>query len=343
MQKLSKQGGVSNKEVIFQLVLHGVVFIFYAFSRNDSKVDLHEVLIFGNLAIAALTINYLLLPKVFYPKKYFVFLGYVLLLVIALIGMEELVIEKIFFPDTRGKTFGGVFFTLLNILPVLTILTGFKFGWDALVKQREVEELTTIVKESELQYLKSQINPHFLFNNLNNLYAYAVDQSPKTPEIILELSGVLRYMLYECREKYVPLKKEVEQLNNFILLNELQIEDRGKVSFIAEHIREQYRIAPLILMVFVENAFKHSTASQSDNIVINVSISLSDAGVLNFLCENTYHKEKNTDSLAKGIGLENVVKRLELLYPDAHHLAIFDEHNFYKVHLTIDLDKLTRS
>ena len=222
-------------------------------------------------------------------------------------------------------------------MPVITILTGFKFGWDALVKQREVDELKSIVKESELQFLKSQINPHFLFNNLNNLYAYAVEQSPKTPGIILELSGVLRYMLYECREKYVPLKKEIEQLNNFIQLNELQIEDRGKVSFIAENIKETYQIAPLILMVFVENAFKHSTASQSDNIIINVAITLSDNGILDFVCENSYHKEKNTESLARGIGLENVVKRLELLYPDAHHLGIYDENNFYKVHFPLSV------
>ena len=146
------------------------------------------------------------------------------------------------------------------------MLSGFKFGWDALGKQQEVDELKIAVKESELQFLKTQINPHFLFNNLNNLYSYAIEQSPETPEIILELSGLLRYMLYECKEDFVPLTKEVDQLENFISLSEMQVEERGSVKFSTQNILANFKIAPLILIVFIENAFKHSTASQVDNL-----------------------------------------------------------------------------
>ena len=94
------------------------------------------------------------------------------------------------------------------------LLVGFKFAWDAQNKQTELEQLRNVVTESQLQFLKSQINPHFLFNSLNNLYSYALENSPKTPEIILELSSLLRYMLYECQEEQVPLSKEVKYLED---------------------------------------------------------------------------------------------------------------------------------
>ena len=217
------------------------------------------------------------------------------------------------------------------------ILAGFKFAWDASIKQREVEELRTSVKESELQFLKSQINPHFLFNNLNNLYSYAIEQSPKTPSIILELSSVLRYMLYDCKEDFVVLRKEIEHLKNFTQLNELQIEHRGKVIFETDHIPAGYLIAPLILNVFIENAFKHSTASQSEGIFINIYIKLDKDGLLDFECKNSFRPITNTDNLSNGIGLENVKKRLQLLYHDAHTLQIKDTNNLYTVRLKMNL------
>ncbi|MGB0175995.1 MAG: sensor histidine kinase [Owenweeksia sp.] len=200
-----------------------------------------------------------------------------------------------------------------------------------------MEQLQSVVKESELQYLRSQINPHFLFNNLNNLYAYALEQSPKTPEIILELSGVLRYMLYECQERYVSLSKEVEQLRNFVNLSRMQFEDRGEIRLSVKETGEDYQIAPLILPVFVENACKHSLSSQSDNISISIELSLKDNGELQFVCENTFSPESNTDRLSRGIGLENVQKRLELLYPDAYHLNINTTGNVYRVELYLQL------
>lgn len=254
--------------------------------------------------------------------------------------MEELVLEQYFFPNSRrAQTFPGILFTLLHILPVIAILSGFKFAWDAIGKQRELEALQLSVHESELQFLKSQINPHFLFNNLNNLYSYAMEQSPKTPSIILELSSVLRYMLYDCKERYVPLSKEIEHLQNFTRLYELQIEDRGEVKFDTDNISSGYRIAPLILGVFLENAFKHSTASQSKDIKISVFIQVSGDGLLHFKCKNSYELRTNTEDVPHGIGLKNVKKRLELLYPKAHELNIEQGPNVYTVALSMKLNK----
>jgi LytS/YehU family sensor histidine kinase len=225
------------------------------------------------------------------------------------------------------------------VLPVIAILSGFKFAWDAISSQSEVEKLRTSAQENELQFLKSQINPHFLFNNLNNLYSYAIDNSPKTPAIILELSSVLRYMLYDCKEKYVPLSKEIEHLKNYTQLSELQIENRGTVDFKTGITGSGYRIAPLILTVFVENAFKHSTASQSEDIFISVDITVSENGLLEFKCANSFRRETNTDDLSHGIGLQNVKKRLRLIYPRAHNLTIYETDTSYSVKLSIDLKK----
>tara|TARA_B100000780_G_C21124017_1_gene455647 strand:+ start:714 stop:1751 length:1038 start_codon:yes stop_codon:yes gene_type:complete len=329
-------------EIAFQLILHILVFVFYSFDRSNhhklhAQVDLWEVAFFLNYSIAGLFINYFLLPKFLYKKKPIPFFIGVLIVIGLVIINEELVLEQIFFPDTRGKGFPGIIYNLIELLPIITILTGFKFAWDALTKQREVEALQSTVKESQLLYLKSQINPHFLFNNLNNLYAYALEQSPKTPEIILELSGVLRYMLYDCQAEYVPLKKEVEQLENFINLSKLQLEDRGDVNLQINITEQGFQIAPLILSVFIENAFKHSTSSQSDNIQIDINLNLDDTGNFIFTCSNSYSNESNTDSLSHGIGLENVKKRLELIYPNQHQLDIENTDGFYKVSLKLQL------
>jgi len=327
----------TSKEVIFQILLHMVLFIFFSFDRNEPKIHEYKIVAFINYAIGALIINYILLTRFFYQKKYLLFFLYVAIVIATIIAVEELILERIYFPDTRGKYFPGVIFSLLDVMPVIMILAGFKFAWDASTKQREVEELQTSVKESELQFLKSQINPHFLFNNLNNLYSYAIEESPKTPSIILELSSVLRYMLYDCKEDFVALGKEIEHLKNFTQLNELQIEDRGNVTFEAENIPSEYLIAPLILNVFIENAFKHSTASQSEDISINIRIKIDSNGQLNFECNNSFRPVTNTDKLNNGIGLKNVKKRLQLLYPDAHTLKITDDNQRYSVHLKMNL------
>ena len=333
----NKLAFLHSKEFYFQLVLHLIVFVFYSFDKNHPTIEFFQVIFFLNYAISTLFISYYSLPKFFYNKKHLHFFIYVLLTIVGVIIIEELILEQIFFPDTKGKSFPGIFYSLLDVLPIITILSGFKFAWDALRKQRELDELKATIQESELQLLKSQINPHFLFNNLNNLYSYAIENSPKTPTIILELSAVLRYMLYECKERYVPLIKEIEQLKNFTKLYQLQIEERGDVNFNTYNISSSFQIAPLILIVFIENAFKHSQASQSENIFIEIEIKQLDNGVLEFICKNNYHQITNTENLSQGIGLENVKKRLALLYPGLHELTIKETVNYYEVHLNMTL------
>ena len=231
---------------------------------------------------------------------------------------------------------GEILTTCISIFLIYLVGLGFYYVHKNILERNKLFLTGLIEKDDEIRHLKAQLNPHFLFNNLNNLYAYALEQSPKTPEIILELSGVLRYMLYECKEEFVPLQMELRQLDNFIQLNQLQLEERGEVQWHPIDVPEGYRIAPLILTVFVENAFKHSVSSQNDSIRISIEVKMKD-GWLYFRCENTYSEESNTQDLSKGIGLENVRKRLEILYPDSHELTIQKNGMLYEVELSMKL------
>ncbi len=336
---MAKRLSLPQQEFLFQLALHVLVFIFYSFDRNQPSIADYHYAFFINYVTAAALVNYWLLPRYFYRKKYLPFALFLLIILALVMGIEERVLEPIYFSGRRAESFPGVLFTLTQVLPPITILVGFKFAWDAIMKQREVEELRATVEESELKFLRSQINPHFLFNNLNNLYSYAIENSPKTPEIILELSSVLRYMLYECREEFVPLTKEIEQMENFTRLNELQIEERGEVRQQTHNISSGYEIAPLILIVFIENAFKHSQASQSMGIQIDIQIEVSEQGRLRFVCRNNFQPLANNDKLSHGIGLENVQRRLQLIYPAAHEMRIKEDDSQYEVELLIQLKK----
>ena len=330
---------ITRKEILFQIVLHILVLLFFSFDKNTGGIIVNRALFLLWYSVGTLAVTYYLMPTFLYKRKYWqFFLGFILVVVVV-IAVEELIMEPIIYPNTkRGTTFPGVYISLLGVLPTIFILSGFKFGWDALQKQEQIDELRSSIEESELQFLRSQINPHFLFNNLNNLYSYALQNSPKTPEIILEMSGVLRYMLYESKEQFVPLKKELEQLGNFIRLYRLQIEDRGRVHFKVADIKEEYRIAPLILIVFVENAFKHSQSGQSSNIEIDISVEMK-GDVLEFHCDNNFEPVPSLDTVASGIGLKNVRKRLELLYPKKHSIQIEEGTNSYKVSLGLELEK----
>lgn len=329
-------------KITLDIWLHvALTILFFLIKLSDghhSHLHTHDIFFFLNYFAAILLINYWLLPRFFYQKKYRLFaLGVVIVLAIVIV-IEELVLEQIFFPNSRGSSFPGVIHTLGEIAPPIIIFVGVKMGWDMHVKQNEMDKLRNLMSESELKFLKTQINPHFLFNNLNNLYSYALVNSPQTPEIILQLSSLLRYMLYEGAKSQVPLAKEIKYLQDFVALQKLQIDERGQVNFDVKGEVDNQMIAPLILVVFIENCFKHSASSQTEGIQIQINIALVD-NKLTLYCSNTYSLEHNNDNIAKGIGLKNVQARLELLYPQRHVLSIQNQDNLYEVNLELNILK----
>lgn len=324
------------QEYIFLGILIVLLFFLIAYDKEEEGLLIHKTAFLISYILGAIFINYFLLPRFLYRKKVWAFTSLIILVFVLLVLIEELVLEQLFFTDTRARGFSMIR-TLGDVFPPIVLLVGYKFSWDAMQKQNRIDALNRLVAESELQFLNSQINPHFLFNNLNTLYSYALNKSPKTPEIILQLSSIMRYMLYDCRDKTVLLEKEVENLEDFVQLSRLQLENQGNISFKVEGHAGQLRISPLILMVFVENAFKHASSSRLDEIQINISLSISN-NYLTFLCENNYSAKSNTENLPRGIGLKNASGRLDLAYPDKYNLNIDDSNNWYRVELEMELE-----
>ena len=333
----NKQPFKFSREHGFFALLGLILFLATVFDKKDPSLGFADFCFFFNYLVAALLISYVFVPRLLYKKKYLPFIIATLLTLGVTLYIEEFVLEQIFYPDTKGKFYLGIIRTLFDIIPTISIFVGFKLGWDAQVKQSELEQLNARVAESQLQFLQSQINPHFLFNNLNNLYSYTLENSPKTPQIILELSGLLRYMLYDCKEPWVLLEKEVDYLANFIRLQELQMEGKGTVNFHITGNLSGHRVAPLLFVVFVENSFKHSLSSMTEQIVIDIDLKIVD-NKLYFSCINNYSEQANTEKLSHGIGLENVQTRLKLLYPDVHTLSIQSTEDQYRVDLILDLN-----
>ncbi|QJD77121.1 sensor histidine kinase [Spirosoma rhododendri] len=216
----------------------------------------------------------------------------------------------------------------------LAISVAFKLVEDWLVHQRERDSLLTERNQAELAFLKSQINPHFLFNTLNNIYALTYAKSDTAPGAILKLSELMRYMLYDSTNgpDRVPLSKEIQYLNSFVDLEKLRVA-QAHVEFSVEGNVNLFRIEPLLLVSFVENAFKHGDLTDPTHpLVLDLSVQ---NGKLRF---DTLNKKatRQTDAVG-GIGLTNVRRRLQLLYPNQHALHITDTADSYACSLEISL------
>ncbi len=193
--------------------------------------------------------------------------------------------------------------------------------------------------QSELKFLKSQINPHFLFNTLNNLYALTLKKSDKAPEIVIKLSEMMRYMLYECNEKRVLLSKEVSYIRNYLDLERLRQGPNVEINFdVVGNVADQ-KIAPLMFIPFLENSFKHGLNSQISKGFVNIKLEVNEQHV-DFFIENSKAEKLPTIEHRRsgGIGLVNVRRRLNLLYPEHYDLDIKDNPTTYAVNLKLDLD-----
>lgn len=324
--------------VVYLVIPYLVVPERYQYSLAPS-----ELLIKTSYLVLALFNNFVLIPRFLHKSKYALFAALVFATLVVGALFEELVLEYLFFPDTRGAqlTLRGVQWAFSKVGFALILFSTFKLIWDYQRKQSQIVELEKEKIASELKFLKSQVNPHVLFNNLNNIYSYALEKSDKVPEMLLKLSDIMRYMLNEEDSQFVSLEKEIRYLEDFIELQKLRLEERGSVSMQVSGNTESYKIAPLLLVAFVENSFKHSMQSEVDNIEIDINIAVEN-DMLTFSSRNTFSEVdgpslNNRKGRETGIGLQNVKKRLQLIYKDRHKLNISKEGNFFVVHLTLDL------
>lgn len=269
--------------------------------------------------------HFVIIPLFFDKRRYFLYT--ILLMVSVFIGAYLKaygkdgwygVYKMIFFLIYTTGAGMSAFFLRRNIL--------FKRG------NNEKEKLQ---KEMELNYLKAQVNPHFLFNSLNSIYSLARQQSQETPDVVMQLSELMRYQLESSKKETVLLKEELEFIENYLLLEEKRLSKRCTIEFLIEGDMLDLRISPMLLIPFVENAVKHGAQSTNEQSIIDISASIKST-TLHFCVENSKPVITST-SKREGLGLENVRRRLKLLYPNSHVLEIDDEEKTYRVNLSIDL------
>jgi len=301
---------------------------------------------FGIINVSIFYINYtLLIPQlVKNQKRYGLYVLSIVLLIIVM-GIVKLILASLnseFILMEVNHTTGQKSFADVATFGIRTIFTsGFfivvgsllKFAIDWFDNERIQRDLEREKKDMELQFLKSQLNPHFLFNSLNNIYSLAYQKSDKTADAILKLSEIMRYMIYESNDRWVSLSKEIEYVQSFIELQKLRFKDGASVVLTLNGEIDDQQIVPLILISFVENAFKHGVANDpKDPILISI---IANKKILHFNVQNKKNNS-NKDEMG-GVGLNNVERRLQLLYPDRYKLNIVNSTTHYTSELMLDI------
>lgn len=338
--------------LLLNLLFTGLIFWAAISNNSGSEVALGYVLLYNTVLFVPAWINiFWLLPTLRKDKKtgkYFLrvvltFLGGSLVLgqylhwLQALYQTDEL---SKFTPlgitsSAPGflKDYQHYFDALPAIIIVMIMLVIGYVIREFLLKLKKEEHIRNEQTIAELNLLKSQISPHFLFNVLNSLYALSLNKSDKTPGVILQLSDILRYSLYEAQEREIPVLDEVAIINTYIAIESMRLPATASISFNHDEIDQTIKIAPMLLLPLIENAFKHGVDSTVGDSYINTSLS-KNGNKLVFTCENTFKEPKSKPKVG-GIGIQNVRKRLELLYPSRHTLEIEKQEGIFKVTLLI--------
>lgn len=304
----------------------------FAFSNEIINVVFYGLIVYFNF--------HYLIPNYLSRNK---FLTYAALLILAAVIITP--IKAIIFyvkfaahPLTRTELIQNLNWYFLIHFFVAGASTVVKIIADWARQIRERQELENQTMQSELRFLKSQINPHFLFNTLNNLYALTLKKSDDAPEIVIKLSEMMRYMLYDCNEKQVPLKKEISYIQNYLDLEKLRQSKSADIRFdVSGEVADQ-QIAPLMFIPFLENSFKHGLTHTISKGFVYINLDVQGQHVT-FSIENTKPDTKplQDGKRSGGIGLVNVRRRLQLLYPGKYQLSIRDNPNTYAVMLEMEL------
>jgi two-component system LytT family sensor kinase len=301
----------------------------------------------AKMAVVYLTL-YVLIPRFLLRKQQWQ-MALLFLLILGLAGaLQRVVVYYVIYPiQYQDLAFGygpfwdsdKLFKHMLQISFVVVLASAVKIQryWHQYEQASKALERDKL--EAELNFLKAQIHPHFLFNTLNNLYSLTLKKSDLAPEVVLRLSGLVNYMLYDTRSSAVPLSKEVESLHHYIALEKIRYGSNLEIGFDVSGQIDGAEVAPMLLLPFVENSFKHGVSDEITDKWITINLTVNEE-MLTFKVENAKSPGR-IPGLEKdytgGIGLKNVRRRLELLYPNRHELKILDEAHSYLIVMKITL------
>ncbi|PHN04317.1 sensor histidine kinase [Flavilitoribacter nigricans] len=344
---LIRRAWLRRKDIIVEVIFWLVLYFYYvstAWPTYTDKAALFEKLLVktGLQIVLSYVIISVLLPRLLHRKRRILFLLTSLASVYITYVLYTAYRHFYFdpkYPDIyKGFDFydrildANFFFTEISwfLFPV-AILTALKYYRD----QREVMSLREQKRITELKLLKNQLNPHFLFNTLNNLYVLALKKSDKTPELIAKLSAILDYMLYHCDDRYVALTSEIRLMNNYIDLEKIRYGDRVIVDFDYK-IEKAIEIAPLILLTFLENAYKHGVKEEVGQARIQMKLRAGREEIFFEICNSKPASRQNgANGQTASIGLRNIKKQLDFLYPQRNWLEVEDRADFYAVTLKL--------
>ena len=354
IQHIIQKAKVSKSvRIVYHIIFWLIVGFFYflVFNWNSAFREVSIIFSIGLLPVAILVtylFNYLLVPRYLWEKRYgrFFFVSFIIQLhatrlsflivffaLIYILETEASLEPAVLHPELQAISLNFIVFFAISIKQI-------KRAFFIQQEKNEIEKtkLNTELKlkEAELKILKAQIHPHFLFNTLNNLYGLTLEKSDSAPDLVLKLSEILDYILYRCNDKKVPLNAEIENLKNYISIEKLRYTEKLELKIEFPENYDDLQIAPLILLPFVENAFKHGVSNFPDGAFVETKISCS-GNTLNFKIENSRNPELGKSGPASGIGLKNVRKRLDLVYPEKYNLNISEKEKTFSVNLTIEL------
>ncbi len=334
--------------ILFWVVLVGAITLLTSLNQGT----FHQHLI-NNLALlpsqlmASYFLAYYQLPKLLYKKKYLRFIISTALAVfvfsvlarLSIIYFAEPLLRNDYEPETLYEILSDPVYLMLvyvpavYLLPMVMILV--KSIKDRFEERHQIEVLQKEKATAELNFLKAQIHPHFLFNTLNNLYVLTLDKSDAAPEVVLKLAGILDYILYQCTDPKVSIEKEIQLIQHYIDLETLRYGDKLDLVFDYRMDDPEVKIAPLLLLSLVENAFKHGASGNPIDPVIHIKLRIAD-NQLNFQVFNTKSPVNNKNrSLKNGVGTGNLKRQLDLIYPDKYELNVEEKDRSYLVVLKI--------
>jgi len=322
-------------------------FVFLNLFKTGAKperVDYVYTLLFQLSLLPAVYLNLkLLLPKLGNRKT-------ILLYIISLAAVIILFswINYSFFDEWSAKVLPDYFFIsyftfkeiilFFSVYIIITSLLKLSKSWFFVSQlQKELLEKEKQKAEVELKALKAQINPHFFFNTLNNIYSMALDKDERLPGTILQLSDLMRYFLYESKDNFIPLEKELAVVNNYIALQKIRSDAQLNVEVNSSGQINSQQIAPLLLITFLENAFKHGAKGNAENSFIRIKTEIERSKLLFSVENNKGIVDEIKAGDHGGLGLENIKRQLELLYPKKHLLTIKNTKDNFAVHLQVDL------
>ena len=337
------------KKVSLHLFFWLIVWFFFSSffsvgSKNENFIFWFSTILSTISIVSSYVFVYYLIPEFLITQKHKTFILYTFYAFVFIVCavLMTVVFGFVFFYNLEYQQMPALTKSLAVILVCVILIVVLASGLKILKHSyKSLEEKKTLenkflatqlqLKEQELKFLKMQIHPHFLFNSLNTIYGFAIAKADEAPEMILKLSNLLDYILYQVEKPKVLLTEEVNHLEDYISLEKMRFHDTLKVNFSKDNLNDSLQIPPMLLIPFVENSFKHGVIIDG---VLNVDIRLKTAN--NCLFFDIENSSKRKEEASTGIGLPNIRKRLQMLYPGKYQLEIIENNDTFKVHLKIE-------